>query len=126
MKVSLLFITFIKLTVVLCEILFFKQCQSRRRSNIFGDARFCPILPKFWISLPKFSQICPKFAEICPNLSKVGPNLPKIFSSRIPCIPSSYGTDYRKVYFIASWPESMYNIEDLNAECAFGVVSLYV
>jgi len=43
--------------------------HSRKRSNVFGNARF-------WF-LPKPNQILPKFYSIYLNLPKYYPNLPK-------------------------------------------------
>jgi len=79
------------------------------------DFDFCPNLVKFYPNftefiqilpnLSKFTQILPKFTQILPKLaySIFCPNLPEKFAKeygRTSCSPSSYATDYMKVWFL--------------------------
>jgi len=64
--------------------------HSRRRSNVFWDARFSflpkpnQILPKFYPIYPNFTQFTqilpnyPDFIQILPNLPKIYPNFTQI------------------------------------------------
>jgi len=57
--------------------------HSRRRFNVFGDAKF--------LILPKSNRICPNLNHFCPYFAQIYPNFAQKFFREYSCIPSSYG-----------------------------------